>query len=53
MRIRTIVTSLALVVLMTSLALSQSLVRESFDYPATLADLGTAADGFGGAWFCA
>ncbi|UCE05469.1 MAG: T9SS type A sorting domain-containing protein [bacterium] len=50
MQIRTIVTSFALVVLMTSLAMSQSLVRESFSYPATLDGLGLAADGWGGNW---
>ena len=52
MRMRTIVTSLALVLLITSLAISQSLVRESFDYSlTTIAGLGTASDGFGGPWF--
>jgi hypothetical protein len=51
MRIRTLITSLAIVVLLTSLALSQNSARESFMYsPKSIADMGTATDGFGGPW---
>ncbi len=54
MRTRTIVTALALVVLMISLSMSQYSARESFDYPKgasidTL--LGTATNGWKGSWY--
>jgi len=51
MSIRRIATVLALMVLVTSLGLSQSPVWEPFNYtPTTLAGLGTASNGFGGPW---
>ena len=50
MRIGTIISGLALVMLMTSPAITQPLVVESFNYPATIDGLGTASDGWGGAW---
>jgi len=52
MHIRSIMMSLLLIFLIASLSMSQSMISESFEYPlTTIADLGTASDGFGGAWF--
>jgi hypothetical protein len=50
MRTVTILTSFVLVVLMSTQGMSQSLTRESFEYPATIASKGTATNGFGGPW---
>ena len=52
MCMRTIVTTLTLVVLLASLALSQYSARESFEYPIgdSLVSMGKAANGFAGPW---
>ncbi len=51
MRTKTILMVLALVVLITSQAVSQTPARESFNYSfTTIAGLGTASNGFGGPW---
>ncbi|MBP7886749.1 MAG: T9SS type A sorting domain-containing protein [Candidatus Marinimicrobia bacterium] len=51
MRMRTVVISVVLIMALSSIAMPQSLVRESFSYPATtLAGLGTASNGFSGSW---
>jgi len=52
MRTGTILTCFALVVLMSSVGMSQNAVRESFDYPvgSVLDGLGTAGNGWGGPW---
>jgi hypothetical protein len=51
MRTKTILISLAFVLLITSQSMSQTPARESFNYSfTTLAGLGTASNGFGGPW---
>ena len=48
---RTVVAVLCLLLLITSVGLSQTPVREGFSYPlTTIAGLGTATNGFGGPW---
>ncbi|MBO8130867.1 MAG: T9SS type A sorting domain-containing protein [Candidatus Marinimicrobia bacterium] len=52
MRMKSFTMLLTLVILITSLVLAQSVVKESFSYPAnTLNGLGSSSDGFGGSWF--
>ncbi|HRU91851.1 MAG TPA: T9SS type A sorting domain-containing protein [Candidatus Marinimicrobia bacterium] len=51
MRMKTLVISVILIMALSSIAMPQSLVRESFTYPATtLAGLGSAGNGFSGSW---
>ncbi|HRS52763.1 MAG TPA: hypothetical protein P5067_10100, partial [Candidatus Marinimicrobia bacterium] len=48
---KTLVISVILIMALSSIAMPQSLVRESFTYPATtLAGLGSAGNGFSGPW---
>ncbi len=50
MELRKAVISLLFVLLFSALALSQTVVRESFDHPVTIDKLGAAADGWAGSW---